>query len=101
MELICRLLQQHPLRARHYTDRQGHQQTFNSLGLTLASGSDTLYAELTGDAALRQSQEPPISRDHYLLAKLTARADSFDTQQGDTVNHTGHRQPLGTTARPQ
>ena len=52
MEIICRILQQHPLSSIEYTDRQGQQKTFHAIGFELASGADTIYAELTGDQAL-------------------------------------------------
>ena len=52
MEIICRIVQQHPLRSQQYTDRRsGEQKTMNSIGFELASGPDTLYAESTATRA--------------------------------------------------
>ena len=43
MELICRILKQHPLQTREYTNkRTGEKETFAAVGLNLASGTDTL-----------------------------------------------------------
>ena len=44
MELICRIIEQHPLQQRQYTDRKGQPQVFTSMGFTLASGTDTTRA---------------------------------------------------------
>jgi len=91
MEIICRIVQQHPLRSQQYTDRRtGEQKTMNSIGFELASGPDTLYAELTGDAALRlaSSQQPLLSADHYYKADLSSRIDAYQSQAGDTIRQT-------------
>ena len=87
MEIICRILQQHPLRSQQYTDRRtGEQKTMNSIGFELASGADTLFAELTGDAALRlaSSAQPTLPSDHYYKADLSMRVDAYQSQTGDT-----------------
>ena len=82
MELICRIIEQHPLQQRQYTDRQGQPQVFTSMGFTLASGTDTLYAELTGEDAMAQAGQQPASKDYYYKLNLSARAESWDAQDG-------------------
>lgn len=80
MEIICRIVEQGALTQRRYTDRQGQEQTFTSMPFVLASGTDTLYAELTGEAAAKQG---PASKDYYYKADLQLRADRYTTQQGE------------------
>ena len=41
MEIICRILQQHPLSSTEYTDRQGQQKTFNAIGFELVPAVKT------------------------------------------------------------
>jgi hypothetical protein len=69
MEIICRILQQHPLSSTEYTDRQGQQKTFNAIGFELASGADTIYAELTGDQALGT----PANLQKYTFVQLFSK----------------------------
>ena len=90
MEIICRILQQYPLSSTEYTDRQGQQKTFNAIGFELASGADTIYAELTGDQALRlaSSSTPTLSDKFFYKAELTSRADSYQTQDGEVRRQT-------------
>lgn len=80
MEIICRIVEQGALTQRAYTDRQGQQQTFTSMPFVLASGQDTLFAELTGEAATKQAA---CSKDYYYKADLSLRADRYTTQQGE------------------
>ena len=82
MEIICRIIEQHPLQQKQYTDRQGQPQVFIGMGFTLASGSDTLYAELTGEEAMKQAGMPPASKDYYYKLTLSSRIDSWDAQDG-------------------
>ncbi len=85
MELICRILKQHPLQSRQYTDRQGQPQVFTAMGLNLASGPDTFYAELTGEQATRCGQ---LNSDYYYKADLSARAETWQDSQGQERNGT-------------
>ena len=85
MELICRILKQHPLQTRQYTDRNGQPQTFTSVGLNLASGTDTLYAEITGEQAVKCAT---MSQDYYYKVDLSARAETWTDQQGQERNGT-------------
>ena len=81
MELICRIIEQHPLQKRDYTDRNGQPQTFNSVGFVLANGVDTLYAELTGEQAVNLGT---YATDCYYKAELSLRTDRWTDQQGCT-----------------
>ena len=90
MELICRILKQHPLQTREYTnERTGQKETFVSVGLNLASGTDTLYAEVTGDRARRiETDGVKYSQDYYYKVNLSARAERWQDQQGQPRNGT-------------
>ena len=85
MELICRILEQSPLQQREY-EQGGQKQTFTSIGFTLVSGGDTLYAEMTGKEALELSAadtaagKPTLPRDYYYKVSLTAR---YNARQKD------------------
>ena len=83
MEIICRIIKQHPLQQRSYTDRNGQQQTFVGVGLSLASGTDTLYAEITGDQARRVATDGiTYSQDFYYKADLSAKAEKWTAKDG-------------------
>ena len=56
MELICRILEQHPLRNSEYTDDKGQKRNINSKTFRLQSGPDIFYAEMTGEQATRNRQ---------------------------------------------
>ncbi len=90
MELICRILKQHPLQTREYNNkRTGQKETFVSVGLNLASGTDTLYAEVTGDRARRiETDGVKYSQDYYYKVNLSARAERWQDQQGQPRNGT-------------
>ena len=90
MELICRILKQHPLQTREYNNkRTGQKETFVSVGLNLASGTDTLYAEITGDNARRISTDnTQYAPDYYYKVSLSAQAESWTDQQGQQRNGT-------------
>ena len=51
MEKLVMIREQLPLQERNYTDRNGQPQVFASVGFVLTDGTDTFYAELTGDRA--------------------------------------------------
>lgn len=85
MELICRILKQHPLQTRQYNDRNGQPQTFTAVGLNLASGTDTFYAEITGEQAVKCAT---MSQDHYYKADLSARAETWQDKNGEERNGT-------------
>ena len=46
MEIICRILQQHPLSSTEYTDRQGQQKTFNAIGFELVPAVKTTRQDI-------------------------------------------------------
>ena len=50
MEKLVMIREQLPLQERNYTDRNGQPQVFASVGFVLTDGTDTFYAELTGDS---------------------------------------------------
>ncbi len=85
MELICRIVKQHPLQTRQYTDRNGMLQTFTSVGLNLASGTDTLFAEITGEDAVRCGQ---MSDQYFYKVDLSARAEAWTDKDGNQRNGT-------------
>ena len=79
MELICKISQQYPLQTRDYTDRNGNPQTFKAVGFELASGADSFYVELTGDAA---SSCGLFSKTDYYKVDLSARAETWIDNNG-------------------
>jgi hypothetical protein len=85
MELICRILKQHPLQTRQYTDRNGQPQSFTAMGFNLASGTDTFFAELTGEQATKCGQ---CDEKCFYKVDLSARAEAWTDQQGNVRNGT-------------
>ena len=79
MELICRIIKQYPLQQRQYTDKTGQPQTFTSVGFELASGTDTLFAELTGEQAVKCGTHDTA---YYYKADLSSRSEAWTDAQG-------------------
>jgi hypothetical protein len=80
MEVITRILEQHPLQTREYTDRNGQKQQFTAMGFVLASGADTLFAEMTGEQAVKQGK---LDTSYYYKADLSMRSDNYTTERGE------------------
>ncbi len=81
MELICRILKQHPLQTRQYTDRNGQPQSITTMGFSLVSGADTLYAELTDEKAVKCGTCDPT---FFYKVDLSMRAEQWNDNQGNT-----------------
>ena len=51
--------EQLPMRERSYTDQQGQQKVFVSVGFVLTDGINTMFAEAVGDMARALEQQKP------------------------------------------
>ena len=51
MERFLMIKEQLPMRERSYTDQQGQQKVFVSVGFVLTDGINTMFAEAVGDMA--------------------------------------------------
>ena len=49
MERFLMIKEQLPMRERSYTDQQGQQKVFVSVGFVLTDGINTMFAEAVGD----------------------------------------------------
>jgi len=79
MEIICRIVNQGALQEREYTTNQGTQEKFASMGFTLASGSDTIYAEMVQEQARKQGT---LDTNFYYKAQLSLQVRTWKDQQG-------------------
>ena len=52
MERFLMIKEQLPMRERSYTDQQGQQKVFVSVGFVLTDGINTMFAEAVGDMHL-------------------------------------------------
>ena len=86
MEIICRVIEQHPLQEREYT-RNGIPGKFASMGFLLQSGDDQLYCEMVQESARQQGT---LSKDFYYKATLNARVRDWT----DSNHQTRHEQGL-------
>jgi hypothetical protein len=50
------------------------------MGFVLASGADTLFAEMTGEQAVKQGK---LDTAYYYKADLSMRSDSYTTERGE------------------
>ena len=73
------IISQSPLQQREYTDRNGQQQVFSSVGFELKSGNDRFYAELTGEQAVKCTALP---QNYYYKIEMRARTRRWQDQQG-------------------
>ena len=79
MEIICRIQMQGALQEREYQTQQGTQEKFASMPFVLATGGETVYAEMVQEQARRQGV---LSTDYYYKATLQFNARSWKDQQG-------------------
>lgn len=84
MEKTVRILQQLAFQERNYTDRNGQQQTFASMGFILTDGVDTFYAEMQGDMA-RSNRD--IHPDPDLLHQVQTQISAREYQDKDGKRH--------------
>lgn len=83
MEIICKCIQQHPLRVRDYEDRNTHEnKQFKSVGLVLYAGTDNIFCEAVQEYAEYLTNNP-LSSNHLYAAQLTLTARSFKDAQGN------------------
>ena len=85
MEIICRIVEQGACTTTSFKDRQGKDQTKTFMPFVLASGADTIYAELTGEAATKCG---PKSKDYYYKAELSLYAATSKTKDGEEFQKT-------------
>ena len=79
MELICRIIEQQPLREFEITKENGMKEKLGSVGFKLQSGDDTLFAEMVGDQAYKTEV---YDKDFYYKVRLTLRYTERATKEG-------------------
>ncbi len=75
--------EQLPMRERSYTDQQGQQKVFVSVGFVLTDGINTMFAEAVGDmdmARALEQQKPDQGVMHLVEYELSCR-EWQDSQQ--------------------
>lgn len=81
MELICKVLKQHEISVRDYTDTSGQPKQFKSIPLLLQSGSSTIYAEAVQEYA-DYLRDYPTNPAHVYTATLTMNGRSYTDSNG-------------------
>ena len=81
MERLLSIKEQLPLRERSYTDQQGQQKVFVSVGFLLTDGINTMFAEAVGDAARALDQQKPNQDVMHLVEYEIGCREWQDSQQ--------------------
>lgn len=84
MEKTVRIIQQLAFQERSYTDRNGQNQTFATMGFVLSDGVDTFYAEMQGDMARSNRDVHP---DPDLLHQVQTQISAREYQDKDGKLH--------------
>ena len=80
MERFFQIKEQLPLRERSYTDQQGQQKVFVSMGFVLTDGINTVFAEAVGDMARALDQQKPDPQVVHLVEFELACREWQDSQ---------------------
>lgn len=81
MERICKVLKQHELSVRDYTDSNGQPKQFKSITLLLQSGASSIYAEVVQEFA-DYLNEYPTNTSYVYIATLMMTGRSYTDSQG-------------------
>lgn len=82
MEKTMKIEKVLPIQDRQYTDQQGQQRVFTSMGFVLTDGIDTIYAEATGDYA--RSLVGHLNAGDMIRVQLSMSVRDWQDQQGQT-----------------
>ena len=69
------------MRERSYTDQQGQQKVFVSVGFVLTDGINTMFAEDVGDMARALEQQKPDQEVMHLVEYELSCRECQDSQQ--------------------
>ena len=81
MERFLSIKEQLPMRERSYTDQQGQQKVFVSVGFLLTDGINTMFAEAVGDMARALDQQKPDQGVMHLVEYELSCREWQDSQQ--------------------
>lgn len=74
---MVRVVAQHPLQEREFTNQQGNTERFASMGFVLRRGSDMIYAEMVQETARKQG---PVDRNTLFFADVQFQTRSWKDQ---------------------
>ena len=82
METMMKIKKLLPIQDRQYTDQQGQNRVFTSMGFVLTNGVDTIFAEATGDYA--RTLVGTMNEGDMVGVQLSVSVRDWQDQQGQT-----------------
>lgn len=75
---MVRVVAQHPLQEREFSNQQGSTERFASMGFELRRGSDTIYAEMVQETARKQG---PVDKNSLFVAEVQFQVRPWKDQK--------------------